>query len=151
MVIYHSMVCCQKGPTRHAYTWQTGPFWQDTLVFNFPTSSLGKHNLFSFYKYQQQLSLRCILFQSVLKTLSALSGVEISSSRWLLQSLDGGAQVYLGRSTTLPMMDIGKWLLRICLYWLKHGVVFIIGPWEMDWVVFLTHWPLGNLNEILDM
>ena len=22
---------CQKGPTRHAYAWQIGPFWQDTL------------------------------------------------------------------------------------------------------------------------
>ena len=25
-----SRVSCQKGPTRHAYTWQIGPFWQDT-------------------------------------------------------------------------------------------------------------------------
>ena len=24
-------VSCQKGPTRHAYAWQIGPFWQDTL------------------------------------------------------------------------------------------------------------------------
>ena len=24
------MVSCQKGPTRHAYAWQIGPFWQDT-------------------------------------------------------------------------------------------------------------------------
>ena len=23
--------CRQKGPTRHAYAWQIGPFWQDTL------------------------------------------------------------------------------------------------------------------------
>ena len=29
---YHrSMVSCQKGPNRHAYAWQIGPFWQDTL------------------------------------------------------------------------------------------------------------------------
>ena len=27
------MVSCQKGPTRHAYAWQIGPFWQDTLEF----------------------------------------------------------------------------------------------------------------------
>ena len=27
----NSMVSCQKGPTRHAYAWQIGPFWQDTL------------------------------------------------------------------------------------------------------------------------
>ena len=25
------MVSCQEGPTRHAYAWQIGPFWQDTL------------------------------------------------------------------------------------------------------------------------
>ena len=25
------MVSCQKGPTRYAYGWQIGPFWQDTL------------------------------------------------------------------------------------------------------------------------
>ena len=27
----NSRVSCQKGPTRHAYTWRVGPFWQDTL------------------------------------------------------------------------------------------------------------------------
>ena len=26
-----SRVSCQKGPTRHAYAWQIGPFWQDNL------------------------------------------------------------------------------------------------------------------------
>ena len=32
-----SMVSCQKGPTCHAYAWQIGPFWQDTLdVSNSP-------------------------------------------------------------------------------------------------------------------
>ena len=25
------MVSCQKGPTRHAYAWQIGPFWQNTI------------------------------------------------------------------------------------------------------------------------
>ena len=25
------MVSYQKGPTCHAYAWQIGPFWQDTL------------------------------------------------------------------------------------------------------------------------
>ena len=27
----NSRVSCQKGPTRHAYAWQIGPFWQDSL------------------------------------------------------------------------------------------------------------------------
>ena len=26
-----SIVSCQKGPTRHAYAWQIGPSWQDTI------------------------------------------------------------------------------------------------------------------------
>ena len=26
-----SRVSCQKGPTHHAYAWQIGPFWQETL------------------------------------------------------------------------------------------------------------------------
>ena len=26
-----TIVFCQKGPTRHAYAWQIGPFWQDIL------------------------------------------------------------------------------------------------------------------------
>ena len=25
------MVSCQRGPTRHAYAWRIGPFWQDTI------------------------------------------------------------------------------------------------------------------------
>ena len=28
---YNSKVSCRKGPIRHAYAWQIGPFWQDTL------------------------------------------------------------------------------------------------------------------------
>ena len=29
---YHiSRVSCRKDPTRRAYVWQIGPFWQDTL------------------------------------------------------------------------------------------------------------------------
>ena len=27
-----SMISCQMGPTHHAYAWQIGPFWQDTLA-----------------------------------------------------------------------------------------------------------------------
>ena len=30
------MVSCQKGPNRHAYAWQIGPFWQDTLDYSQP-------------------------------------------------------------------------------------------------------------------
>ena len=41
------MVSCQKGSTRHAYAWQIGPFWQDTLEFPNTTSNINalKSNL----------------------------------------------------------------------------------------------------------
>ena len=41
-----SMVSCQKGPTRHAYAWQIGPFWQDTLEIQkqWITLKCMKHN-----------------------------------------------------------------------------------------------------------
>ena len=29
--LHRLRVSCQKGPTRHAYAWQIGPFWQDIL------------------------------------------------------------------------------------------------------------------------
>ena len=35
MKTYKSMVSRQKGPTHHAYAWQIGPFWQDTLEMYF--------------------------------------------------------------------------------------------------------------------
>ena len=30
-LMWISRVSCQKGPICHAYAWQIGPFWQDTL------------------------------------------------------------------------------------------------------------------------
>ena len=30
------MVSCQKGPSSHAYAWQIGPFWRDTLDLSLP-------------------------------------------------------------------------------------------------------------------
>ena len=34
-MVKNLMVSCQKGPTRHAYAWQIGPFWQDTLEMKY--------------------------------------------------------------------------------------------------------------------
>ena len=36
-VLHNSMVSCQKGPTRHAYAWQIGPFGQDTFELRLHT------------------------------------------------------------------------------------------------------------------
>ena len=46
---HNSTASCKKGPTRHAYAWQIGPFWQDTFemrllnYFLFPTACLASH------------------------------------------------------------------------------------------------------------
>ena len=49
---YNPRVSCQKGPTRHAYAWQIGPFWQDTpdydLIF---TNSHYDKTAFSYWKW----------------------------------------------------------------------------------------------------
>ena len=47
------MVSCQKGPTRHAYAWQIGPFWQGTLeiwtyIFAYKCASLCIGNMFGY-------------------------------------------------------------------------------------------------------
>ena len=34
------MVSCQKGPTRHAYAWLIGPFWQDALELTYQYNDL---------------------------------------------------------------------------------------------------------------
>ena len=39
------MVSCQKGPTRHAYTWQIGPFWQDTLNISMEEETISEENI----------------------------------------------------------------------------------------------------------
>ena len=36
----NSRASCQKGPTRHAYAWQMGPFWQDTTEFTYCVSNI---------------------------------------------------------------------------------------------------------------
>ena len=38
-----SRVSCQIGPIRHAYAWQIGPFWQDTLDIG-ATSSIYRQS-----------------------------------------------------------------------------------------------------------
>ena len=44
-VVFHddiSMASCQRGPTRHAYAWQIGPFWQDTLDISQQTDPMSR-------------------------------------------------------------------------------------------------------------
>ena len=45
----NSMVSCQKGPTCHAYAWQIGPFWQDTLDICHPLRSIRSCHTFLYW------------------------------------------------------------------------------------------------------
>ena len=54
------MVSCQKGPSRHAYAWPIGPFWQDTLDIFMMSNVMFVHNC----QLQLPLDKRpCILFR----------------------------------------------------------------------------------------
>ena len=62
------MVSCQNGPTRHAYAWQIGPFWQDTLdVSTYPQCYRKSHDCVT---DELQLGLRHI---------SVIHGLVVSS------------------------------------------------------------------------
>ena len=43
-----SRVSCQKGPTRHAYAWQIGPFLQDTLDIQLGYQDMPNNKYVSF-------------------------------------------------------------------------------------------------------
>ena len=51
-----SRVFCQKGPTRHAYAWQIGPFWQDTLNMMLVYSSHSHHHPWVHYIATSRIS-----------------------------------------------------------------------------------------------
>ena len=50
------MVSCQKGPTCHAYAWQVGPFWQDTLDIHTNWNTVPVHGYPSFLHDQRWIS-----------------------------------------------------------------------------------------------
>ena len=61
-----SMVSCQKGPTRHAYAWQIGPFWQDTLVISMvETASLIPMEIFRPRRSHSNTNPQCLVKTNV--------------------------------------------------------------------------------------
>ena len=60
------MVSCQKGPTHHAYAWQIGPFWQDTLDL----------------WYQEFSGMICIMFCLILRTIVGHCGTDGLYESW---------------------------------------------------------------------
>ena len=58
---HNSMVSCQNNPTRHAYAWQIGPFWQDTLELS-PKVYFGtyKHYIYSPNEHYSLIGFLCL-------------------------------------------------------------------------------------------
>ena len=59
-----TMVSCQKGPTRHAYAWQIGLFWQDTLDKHIDISNRTRRPWFVHNFRNKPNSSRLILIKS---------------------------------------------------------------------------------------
>ena len=91
-----SMVSCQKGPTRHAYAWQIGPFWQDTLdmcishtavlvcTYRCPSNkrcwAIGRQ--YSQIRTAFFLSSKCIMWTVNLIMLHKTADVYLKNLRW---------------------------------------------------------------------
>ena len=56
---YRPRVSCQKGPTRHAYAWQIGPFCQDTLDIFYATIYIYTYMLPQHKHYYIAHTRRC--------------------------------------------------------------------------------------------
>ena len=116
-----SRVSCQKGPTRHAYAWQIGPFWQDKLDLCHHQSSIG-----GAATYQHGL-----LMWSLSMKLQYLSVKQLGTSQWRLpghQQL-GYWPIYLRtfQLLTLRGLEIAAWKQRTSPHWTivsRHFYIF---------------------------
>ena len=70
--LHISMVCCQKGTTRHAYPWQIGPFWWETFdiyqISDRSVSIIGLTHVIPLYS-KCYFSLSCKMSETSLKAL----------------------------------------------------------------------------------
>ena len=58
---HKSMVFCQNVPTSHAYAWQIGPFWQDTLEI-WQAHHMDTPMIIYNHKKASHLKAACILY-----------------------------------------------------------------------------------------
>ena len=105
-----SMVSCQKGPTCHAYAWQIGPFWHDTIdiwklswVIAVPANVLSLHFQDSSRNYW--LKWQChILFTQNLPSVSSPCRIRPQSAQERLDM----CQICTTVSPSEPQVFMGK-------------------------------------------
>ena len=71
LLTHISMISCLKGPTRHTYAWQIGPFWQDTLDMRHSASMNKKLNTLK--AFLRDVHFYCVRFLNELCSFPVIS------------------------------------------------------------------------------
>ena len=131
------MVSCQKGPTRHAYAWQIGPFWQDTLdLFSalWGVVSRGK----SIWSKAWRISFNSMILVTLFKYLhvdlpeTVFETCNISNREIYESNIVVGKQlIYIPRPT------LRSTLLRMILYGWDVSVYFVCNVRLVDRQVWI--------------
>ena len=100
-------VSCQKGPTRHAYAWQIGPFWQDAL--DIPST------------FQVQLTLK------LLKYWVSNWFLLFNTCIWLLTHWCRVTHTCVGNLTIIGSDNVLSSGQRQAIIWTNTGIL-LIGP-----------------------
>ena len=58
-----AIVSYQKGPSRHAYAWQIGPFWQDTLDVRWAEHTNPHTQTDTLSDTKKQTDIVCIFYE----------------------------------------------------------------------------------------
>ena len=103
--MHTSMASCQKSPTRYAYAWQIGPFWQDTLDIY----------LFSRHRWTRRFAIW--LYSPDVLPLSSCRSTRCHSAMKPLMASVSYPQTYgLAKSHDMEWMDPAKW----------HGILLMV-------------------------
>ena len=144
------MVSCQKGPTRHAYAWQIGPFWQDTLELLCPqwipnhvdfTINRGSyiytfmprsHGLIMYYMYET-----LFLFLVMITNWLLAKVLECPGPCYANMKFSGCGWIYA--------FIRSHWCIKMFITWV---CILVVSNFSMRvW----THWGLKKTDNILQM
>ena len=127
-----SRVSCQKGPTRHDYAWQIGPFWQDTL----DKSSLQMINQQSYGGDRLNIKMPSYQYRDSHVKDKAVSPTVLSLT-WESPYL--GKMVFISRrGPDFPVVDMVLRRPKSCVYFLLFmlGCIFLKGSYQVSVISF---------------
>ena len=152
-----SMVSCQKGPTCHAYTWQIGPFWQDTLKIMQGARAITAMLLLSQYIPVSSVAL------SWKRVLIYDSKCHLSSGQFWDNSMLHTPQTYLVQDQRFihnspvsilsvflhGQLYISHWIYSIAKHHFSHSSITVARSHNVpDFIYFSNCEPLERLTTI---